>query len=65
MAPGRSGSAAAPCSTTARVAMSVADAAEQVAAHLDAISDRTGETVPESGAAQGTLEVARAIAAHR
>ena len=42
-----------------------ADAAEQVAAHLDAISDRTGETVPESGAAQGTLEVARAIAAHR
>ena len=42
-----------------------ADSAERVAAHLDAISDRSGETVPESGAAQGTLEVARAIAAHR
>jgi NAD(P)-dependent dehydrogenase (short-subunit alcohol dehydrogenase family) len=42
-----------------------ADAAEQVAAHLDAISDRTGETVPESGAAQGTLEIAKASAAHR
>jgi NAD(P)-dependent dehydrogenase (short-subunit alcohol dehydrogenase family) len=42
-----------------------ADAAEQVAAHLDAISDRTGETVPESGAAQGTLEIAKATAAHR
>jgi len=42
-----------------------ADAAEQVAAHLDAISDRSGETVPESGAAQGALEVAKASAAHR
>ena len=42
-----------------------ADAAEQVAAHLDAISDRTGETVPESGAAQGALEIAKAAAAHR
>ena len=42
-----------------------ADAAEQVAAHLDAISDRTGETVPESGAAQGALEIAKASAAHR
>ena len=35
------------------------DAAEQVAAQLDAISDRSGETVPESGAAQGTLEIAQ------
>jgi len=43
----------------------VADAAEQVAARLDAISDRSGETVPESGAAQGALEVAKATAAHR
>ena len=43
----------------------VADAAEQVAAHLDAISDRSGETVPESGAAQGALEIAKATAAHR
>jgi NAD(P)-dependent dehydrogenase (short-subunit alcohol dehydrogenase family) len=42
-----------------------ADAGEQVAAHLDAISDRTGETVPESGAAQGALEIAKASAAHR
>ncbi|HTJ06534.1 MAG TPA: SDR family NAD(P)-dependent oxidoreductase [Caldimonas sp.] len=43
----------------------VADAAEQVAARLDAISDRSGETVPQSGAAQGALEVAKATAAHR
>ena len=42
-----------------------ADAAEQVAAALDAISDRSGETVPESGAAQGTLEIAKATQAQR
>src|SRR5947208_10393393 len=40
------------------------DAAEQVAAQLDAISDRHGETVPQSGAAQGTLEIAKAMRAH-
>src|SRR5690349_13510871 len=43
----------------------VADAAEQVAARLDEISDRSGETVPPSRAAQGALEVAKATAAHR
>ena len=42
-----------------------ADAAEQVAAALDVISDRSGETVPESGAAQGTLEIAKATQAQR
>jgi NAD(P)-dependent dehydrogenase (short-subunit alcohol dehydrogenase family) len=39
------------------------DAAEQVAARWDEISDRAGETVPESGAAQGTLEVGKALRA--
>ncbi|MEO6364313.1 MAG: SDR family NAD(P)-dependent oxidoreductase [Caldimonas sp.] len=41
------------------------DRAERVAAAFDAISDRVGETVPESGAAQGTLEVGRAMSAMR
>ena len=40
------------------------DAAEQIALRFDAISDRTNETVPESGAAQGTLEVAKAMRAN-
>ena len=40
-----------------------ADAPEQVAAQFDSISERRGETVPESGAAQGTLEVAKAMRA--
>jgi NAD(P)-dependent dehydrogenase (short-subunit alcohol dehydrogenase family) len=39
------------------------DAAEQVAARLDAISDREGESVPESGTAQGTLEIGKAMQA--
>ena len=39
------------------------DAAEQVAAQFEAISDRTGETVPESGSAQGQNEVGKAMAA--
>jgi NAD(P)-dependent dehydrogenase (short-subunit alcohol dehydrogenase family) len=38
------------------------DVAEQVAAHFDAISDRHGETVPQSGAEQGHNEVSRAMA---
>jgi NAD(P)-dependent dehydrogenase (short-subunit alcohol dehydrogenase family) len=36
------------------------DAAEQVAQRFDALSQRDGETVPQSGAAQGTCEVAKA-----
>ena len=40
------------------------DAAEQIARQFDAISDRTDETVPESGAAQGTLEIAKAMQAN-
>jgi hypothetical protein len=36
------------------------DAAERVAADFAALSDRAGETVPESGNAQGTLEVGKA-----
>ena len=39
------------------------DAAERVAAQWDSISDRDGETVPESGAAQGTLEIGKAMRA--
>jgi NAD(P)-dependent dehydrogenase (short-subunit alcohol dehydrogenase family) len=40
------------------------DAAERVAAQWEAISDRKGETVPESGNAQGTLETGKAMHAH-
>jgi NAD(P)-dependent dehydrogenase (short-subunit alcohol dehydrogenase family) len=40
-----------------------ADAAERVASHFDAISDRSGETVPASGNAQGTLETGKAMRA--
>ena len=36
------------------------DAAERVALQWDEISDRDGETVPQSGAAQGTLEIGKA-----
>jgi NAD(P)-dependent dehydrogenase (short-subunit alcohol dehydrogenase family) len=36
------------------------DAAEQVAARFDAISDRAGEVVPEMGAAQGMIELEKA-----
>ena len=41
------------------------DAAEQVAARFDEISDRTGEIVPEMGAAQGFIELGKAQAAQR
>ena len=41
-----------------------ADTPEQIALQFDAISDRRGETVPESGAAQGTLELKKAMQAH-
>jgi NAD(P)-dependent dehydrogenase (short-subunit alcohol dehydrogenase family) len=41
------------------------DAADRVAAGFDAISSRDGETVPASGAAQGTLEVEKATRASR
>jgi NAD(P)-dependent dehydrogenase (short-subunit alcohol dehydrogenase family) len=40
------------------------DAPEQVAARFDAISDRTGEIVPEMGAAQGMIELTKAQKAH-
>ena len=36
------------------------DAAEQVAMNFETLSDRDGETVPESGNAQGTIEIAKA-----
>jgi len=42
-----------------------ADAPERVAAHFTEISSRTGETVPDSGSAQGHNEVAQALAAAR
>jgi NAD(P)-dependent dehydrogenase (short-subunit alcohol dehydrogenase family) len=42
-----------------------ADTPEQIALQFDAISDRSGETVPESGAAQGTLEIKKAMQANR
>ncbi|WP_426018590.1 SDR family NAD(P)-dependent oxidoreductase [Brevundimonas sp. DWR2-3-1b1] len=40
------------------------DAPEQVAARFDAISDRTGEIIPEMGAAQGVIELTKAQKAH-
>ena len=39
-----------------------ADAAQRLAARLAEVCDRAGETVPESGAAQGHNEVAQALA---
>jgi NAD(P)-dependent dehydrogenase (short-subunit alcohol dehydrogenase family) len=39
------------------------DAAERVAANFDALSDRGGEVVPESGNAQGSSEIAKAMSA--
>jgi len=40
------------------------DAAEQVAARFDAISDRENEVVPEMGAAQGMIELTKAQKHH-
>ncbi len=40
-----------------------ADAVERIARQFAAISDRSAETVPESGNAQGTLEVGKAMRA--
>jgi hypothetical protein len=39
------------------------DAPERLAARLDEVLERGGETVPQSGAAQGTVEVGKAMAA--
>ena len=41
------------------------DAPEQIAARFDEISDRTGEIVPEMGAAQGFIELGKAQAAQK
>ena len=40
-----------------------ADVPEQLAARLAEVTDRTGEQIPQSGAAQGTNEVGKALAA--
>ncbi|CAN5391027.1 SDR family NAD(P)-dependent oxidoreductase [soil metagenome] len=40
------------------------DALEQIAARFDAVSDRSGEIVPEMGAAQGMIELSKAQKAH-
>ena len=40
------------------------DAVEQVADRFDAISDRSGEIVPDMGAAQGMIELTKAQKAH-
>lgn len=40
------------------------DAPEQIAARFDEVSDRTGEIVPEMGAAQGMIELTKAQKAH-
>ena len=40
-----------------------ADVPEQLAARLAEVTDRAGEQVPQSGAAQGTNEVGKALAA--
>jgi hypothetical protein len=37
---------------------------EQLAARLAAVTDRAGEQVPQSGSAQGGLEVQKALTAH-
>ena len=42
-----------------------ADAPEQLAARLGEVTDRRGEIVPQSGAAQGTNEVGKAMASAR
>lgn len=42
-----------------------ADVPEQLAARLAEVTDRTGELVPQSGAAQGTNEVGKALAARK
>lgn len=42
-----------------------ANAAEELAQQLQQVCNREGDQVPPSGAAQGTLEVARAMAAHQ
>jgi len=39
-----------------------ADAAERIAEQFEAVSDRTGEIVPEMGAAQGMIELSKAQA---
>lgn len=39
------------------------DAAEQIAARFDEISDRAGEIIPEMGAAQGLIELDKALKA--
>ncbi len=39
------------------------ESAEQIAARFDEISSRDAETVPESGAAQGTIEIGKAMRA--
>ncbi len=41
------------------------DAPEQIAARFAGISDRSGEIVPEMGAAQGMIELSKAQAAHK
>ena len=40
-----------------------ADAAERVAAQFDELSSRDGDSVPESGAAQGSIEIGKAMRA--
>ena len=42
-----------------------ADTPERLLAALGQVTDRTGETVPQSGAEQGTNEVTQALAARR
>ena len=39
------------------------DAAEQVVLNFEALSDRVGEIVPESGNAQGTSEIGKTMRA--
>ena len=41
-----------------------ADVPEQLAARLSEVTERSGEQVPPNGSAQGTHEVAKAVAAH-
>jgi len=41
------------------------DVPERLAAALSQVTDRSGETVPRSGSEQGTLEVGKALKAHK
>ena len=64
LAAGAGGFEAAHVTLTQGIHAAGADAAEQVAARWSEIVDREGEIVPDSGMAQGMLEISKAARAH-